>query len=62
MAMVVSARLMAPPKVMLAPGLPATLVPSWAEGHPRAPCAPSNTLFCFLSRIDKTMLASLKIK
>lgn len=36
--------------------------PSRGEGQPRAACTHSNTLLCFLPRIDKTMLASLKIK
>ena len=47
---------------MVGPGLPAAAGPRVGRRHSPSVCARSNALLCFLPRIDKTMLASLKIK
>ena len=57
-----SARPMAPPKDILGLGLPAASGTGAGRRDSPPVCAHSNVLLCFLPRIDKTMLASLKIK
>lgn len=59
---VVSAGALAPPEDMLRSCLAAAPSAQPPPSYIWSPCACSNTFLCSLPRIDKTMLASLKIK